>query len=429
MSNVARDQSATLTQPRRWRIIGPGLVVAATGVGAGDLAATLAAGSSYGYALLWAALLGCIVKIALAEATGRWHLATGRTIFDGWQSLGSWTSVYFGVYVIVWGFVYGAAAMSATALPLHAMFTDVPFKTWAVISGLLGMVLVLVGRYQSFEKLIAVLVGVMFVTVVSAAVLATPSLPDTLEGLAPTVPDDGLLYTLGLIGGVGGTITMAAYGYWINAKGWSDASWMRVMRLDNAVAYVATGIFVVAMLIVGAELLYASGIALEGEGSLLAVGDVLEDEYGSAMRWLFLIGFWATSFTSILGVWNGVSLLFADFARNVRARLGKGPEPAAGERASTTSPWFRGYVLWLTFPPMVLLTLDQPVALIVAYGALGALFLPFLAGTLLWLMNSSRVPRAHRNGWLSNTVLVVAGALFIVLCANEVRLLVQDYIL
>ncbi len=32
----------------RWKVIGPGLVVAATGVGAGDLVATLVAGSRYG---------------------------------------------------------------------------------------------------------------------------------------------------------------------------------------------------------------------------------------------------------------------------------------------------------------------------------------------------------------------------------------------
>ena len=53
-------------------------VVAATGVGAGDLVATLIAGSKFGYTLMWAAVIGCIVKVALAEATGRWHLATGR---------------------------------------------------------------------------------------------------------------------------------------------------------------------------------------------------------------------------------------------------------------------------------------------------------------------------------------------------------------
>ncbi|MET9868826.1 Nramp family divalent metal transporter, partial [Streptomyces sp. NPDC006386] len=85
------DHEATQQPPMRkasWKYIGPGIVVAATGVGAGDLVATLIAGSNFGYTLLWAAIIGCLVKISLAEAAGRWHLSTGRTLFDGWASLG-----------------------------------------------------------------------------------------------------------------------------------------------------------------------------------------------------------------------------------------------------------------------------------------------------------------------------------------------------
>ncbi|HET8601469.1 MAG TPA: Nramp family divalent metal transporter, partial [Segeticoccus sp.] len=319
----------------------------------------------------------------------------------------------------IWGFVYGAAGMSSTALPLHAMFPALSLNAWAILSGLAGLVLVLLNRYEVFEKITAVLVGVMFLTVVSAAVLAAPNLPAMATGLVPTMPENGLFYTLGLIGGVGGTITMAAYGYWVHAKGWRDSSWMNVMRLDNTVAYVVTGIFVISMLIVGAELLYATNTTLEGDGSLLTVGDTLQQQFGPALRWSFLIGFWATSFTSILGVWNGVSLLFADFAANVSARLGGRSLPDATDRARTNNWWFRGYVLWLTFPPMLLLLLGKPIQLIVLYGALGAAFMPFLAFTLLWLMNGSRVPKEHRNGWLSNVVLAAAGLLFFVLCIDK----------
>ena len=74
------------------RIVGPGLVAAGTGVGAADLVATLVAGSNYGYALLWAAVLGAVLKIVLVEGAGRYSLATGRSIFVGWRSLGKWTS-------------------------------------------------------------------------------------------------------------------------------------------------------------------------------------------------------------------------------------------------------------------------------------------------------------------------------------------------
>ncbi|MBR7503130.1 divalent metal cation transporter, partial [Mycobacterium tuberculosis] len=95
-----------------------------------------------------------------------------------------------------------------------------------------------------------VLVGIMFVTVVGLAIIAAPNIPELLRGLIPLIPDGGVVYTLALAGGVGGTITLAAYGYWLREKGWITPKWMRVMRIDNTMAYVMTGIFVIAMLIV-----------------------------------------------------------------------------------------------------------------------------------------------------------------------------------
>ncbi|MFD0265278.1 Nramp family divalent metal transporter [Streptomyces sp. NPDC127106] len=400
-----------------WRSIGPGMVVAATGVGAGDLVATLIAGSKFGYTLLWAAVIGCLVKISLAEAAGRWHLATGRTLFDGWRSLGSWTSVYFAGYVVVWGFVYGAAAMSSSALPLAALFPGVTdLKVWAVLCGLSGLVFVWFNRYAVFEKVMTGLVGVMFTVTVYLAIRVTPHLGSALAGLVPVLPDGSLVYTLGLIGGVGGTITLAAYGYWVNAKGWTDAGWMRVMRLDNRIAYLTTGVFVVAMLFVGAELLYASGVALaKGDKGLLDLSGVLEERYGAATAKLFLVGFFATSYTSLIGVWHGVSLMFADFAATYRPSL-----VPAGTSPERSLP-FRAYLLWLTFPPVSLLFLDQPFGLVVVYGVIGALFMPFLALTLLRLLNSARTPAAWRNGLLSNAMLGAAGLLFVVLCVQQLR--------
>lgn len=409
-----------LTAPKgaaRWKLVGPGLVVAATGVGAGDLVATLIAGSRYGYTLLWAAIVGCIIKIALAEATGRYHLATGTTILEGWRSLGRWTSWYFGIYIMIWGFVYGGTAMSATALPLSALFPDVlPFWAWGVLVGLTGAVFVLLNRYAVFEVAMKILTGVMFVIVVGLAILVSPNLGDAVAGLVPHLPKGSAIYTLGLIGGVGGTITLAAYGYWVNAKGWRTPSWMGMMRLDNRVAYIVTGIFVVAMLIVGAELLYAAQISLAGgDRGLLDLGNVLEERFGATIATLFLLGFFATTFSSVLGVWQGVSLLFADYVRNIR-----GPATGNDVEALETSPAFRFYVLWLTFPPMLLLLLGQPFALIIAYGAFGAFFMPFLALTLMWLLNSSAVPAEWRSGLLSNALLALASLLFVVLCAHQI---------
>jgi len=63
--------------------------------------------------------------------------------------------------------------------------------------------------------------------------------------------------------------------------------------------------------------------------------------------------------------------------------------------------------------------MDRPFGLIVAYGVLGSLFMPFLAGTLLWLLNSSRTPQEWRSGWISNLLLGAAALLFAVLAGKE----------
>ncbi|MDT9594731.1 Nramp family divalent metal transporter [Nocardioides zeae] len=420
----------------RWRIVGPGLVVAATGVGAADLVATLVAGSRYGYTLLWVAVLGTIMKVVLVEGAGRYSLATGRSIFDGWRSLGRWTTFYFAPYIVVWGFVYGATAMSSSALPIVTVFPDLSLRWVAIVSGLLGLALVWFGSYATFEKVITVFVGIMFVTVVGAAVLALPNLGEIALGMRPIIPDGSIVYVLGLAGGVGGTITLAAYGYWLREKGWDTPRFMRVMRLDNNAAYLMTGIFVVAMLIVGAELLYSAGIAIStGEDGLLDLADVLADRYGEVFGYVFLLGFWASSFSSLIGVWSGVSLMFADFVGTLKGLEPGHPDTRTGGR------YFKAYMLWLTFPPMLLLLLDRPVGLILAYGVLGALFMPFLAVTLLVLLNRSGggkvapggvagaiVPRQWRNRWFSNLAMGVCAALFVALAVNELKKAVEPYL-
>ncbi|MCG7440434.1 Nramp family divalent metal transporter [Corynebacterium sp. ACRPQ] len=46
------------------------------------------AGQRYGYALLWAVIIGMIMKIVLAESVGRYSLATGNTMFHGCREMG-----------------------------------------------------------------------------------------------------------------------------------------------------------------------------------------------------------------------------------------------------------------------------------------------------------------------------------------------------
>ena len=401
-----------------WSLIGPGLLVAATGVGAGDLAAGLVAGSEYGLNFVWAVLVGIVLKFALNEGVGRYHLATDRTIVEGIHSLGRWASGFFGGYSLLWGFVYGAAASSSCALAANALFPAIPFWVYVVVHPIAGAILVLANRYELFEDIITAFIALMVVTVVGSAILVLPQLGDIIATGIPALPEGSTIYALGLIGGTGGTITMASYGYWLSEKEWSGPRYIPVMRRDAASAYIITGIFVIALIVMSAALLYGTSATVSGEDGLLTLAANLGNQLHPALRYAFLIGFWAASFTSVLGTWHGVSYLFADFVGEFTG----GPTEETKLRETNA---YTFYVLWLTFPPMLLYFLGQPVFIIIVYGALGAVFMPFLAISLLILLNSDRVDPKNRNGVVFNSLLVVSALLFIALLLNEFSSLVS----
>ena len=63
--------------------VGPGILVAATGIGAGDLATATFTGTKLGVAVLWVVLLGAFFKFILNEGLTRWQLVTGSTFLEG----------------------------------------------------------------------------------------------------------------------------------------------------------------------------------------------------------------------------------------------------------------------------------------------------------------------------------------------------------
>jgi Mn2+/Fe2+ NRAMP family transporter len=402
------------------KLVGPGLIIAATGVGAGDMVTSLVAGTRFGTTLIWAIVLGALVKFALVEGMGRWYMATGQTIIEGWHRLSPVASGYFLLNLLLVMFFYGAAITSASALAVDAMFPDVmPVWVWAAIHGVVGFAVLLVGRYAVFERIMEFFVGLMFVTVVALGIFLLPGLEQNLAaGFVPTIPEGSLLYALGVIGGVSGTYSLAAYTYWVRERGWRKPSWIPVMRVDNSTGYILTVLFMMSMLIIGASFLFGTGATISGEEGLVAVSGPLGDRFGPVVPWLFLIGFWSATSSSILGGWNAAAYLFADYVRTVRGVRGEGER--TGRYLAERSLPFRAFLVYCAFPPMLLFTLGEPVLLVVIYAAVGALLLPFMAVTLLWLLNSGRVADAYRNKAISNAVMAVGVLLFVVLAVNEI---------
>ena len=149
-----------------FRILGPGILVAATGVGAGDLATAGFAGSQLGTAVLWAVLVGAFLKFVLTEGLTRWQLATGLTLLEGTAlKSGRFVGWLFFPYFLLWTFFVGSALISACGVTLYAILaashsslaTSLDPNTakviFGIISSLAGLSLILLGGFPLFEKI------------------------------------------------------------------------------------------------------------------------------------------------------------------------------------------------------------------------------------------------------------------------------------
>jgi Mn2+/Fe2+ NRAMP family transporter len=402
------------TGTRRGWSLGPGILVAATGVGAGDLIAAAVAGREYGLAVLWVVAVGAACKWALNEGVARWQLATGSSLITGWaRHLPNWVSWYFGAYLLVWSLLVGAALGSSCGVAIKALFPALPggVGVWAVGHAFLGLALVLWGKFAWFEKIMQALVGLMFVVVVVCGIMLVPSWSALLQGLLwPQVPAGGLWLVLGLMGGVGGSATLLCYGYWMREKRWQGQGVLGRARWDLGVAYTLTGIFGVAMVVLaaGAQPGDESGSAL-----VVALAGRLEELLGQWGHRAFLVGFWCAVFSSLLGVWQGVPYLFADWWKS---RGGGHHETSVGNHSRS----YRGFLLYLAIVPLCLQWLDRPLFLVVLYAVAGAFFMPLLAGTLLVLNNRVKLVRELRNPSSINAVLGFSLLVFGLLLVQEV---------
>lgn len=405
---------------RRSRLsaIGPGILLAATTVGAGDLLTASLAGSEAGLAVLWAVPAGIILKWTLSEGIARWQMATGATLLEGWISrLGGWIQWVFLVYLLLFTFVVGGALSSACGVAgtgfLQIGHPQTSKMIWGVAHSLLGLALVWWGSFRLFETLMSGCVVLMFVSVVLTAVLVGPDWGAVARGLVPSVPPSGPAWILGVLGGIGGTLSLLSYGYWIREENRTGEEGLRACRFDLSLSYIGVALFGMSVVMIG------SRVRIHGQGVDLALvmADQLAGVLGPFGRWAFLAGFWGAVFSSVLGVWQSLPYLFVDF---LRLRRGQAPDALLRESRA-----YRCYLLAIAIVPLV--WLFRPVKQIqLLFGVLGACVLPLLALTLLLLNNRRRwVGDGFRSGWLANTVLAVTLALFAYLGAEEIRSLVS----
>ncbi len=418
MSTQANESSHKISWLKR---IGPGLIVAATGVGAGDVVSGTVGGGNYGLVLLWAVAFGAFFKFVLAEGIGRWQLATGESILEGWANhMHAGVKIYFGVFICLWSVTVSAALASACGLGIETLTGGaVDRTTGAIAHSLIGFAIVWRGGFTGFEKIMNVLTFIMFASIILCAAFIFQDPLGTLKGLTvPTIPPGSGVYVLSILGGLGGTITLMSYNYWMREQAIAGPAYLRYIRIDLAIAYFLTGLFVAAVMVISNQAFHVAGVQVTDAEAVTGMAGKLAQTLGPIGFYTYAIGFWTAVFTSLLGVWQSIPYIFADYYGVVR----RFPADVRKEITKVTSTPYRIALTYMTLMPIPFVLLGRPLLLIVIYTVASSLFIPFLAATVLYLNNrvkwSSPIPR---NSTSTNIVIVIVLLLFATVGVLEIR--------
>jgi hypothetical protein len=265
------------------------------------------------------------------------------------------------------------------------------------------------------------LIVVMFFSIIACAAITIHDPLSILKGFVPSIPSSGGTSVLSVLGGIGGSITLLSYGYWLREEKMAGPTWLRYVRKDIAVAYGFTALFGMSVMSIANQTFYVSGSRITDSQAVTKMAETLSNVIGTVGFYSYSIGFYAAVFASLLGVWQSVPYIYADFY-GVARRLGAA-ERAAATRVSGTP--YRLALAFVTLVPIPFAFLNQPLVVIRTYTIVGSLFIPFLAATLLYL-NNFRIPangNVRKNGAFTNTVLILALILFALVGAREAGLL------
>lgn len=263
------------------RELGPGLIVAGSIVGSGELIATTATGAEAGFWLMWIIIIGCVIKVFVQVEIGRYVILTGRTALDGISGLpgpkiaGTHFIIWFWLLMIIastgqmGGIVGGVGQALSIAAPLteegaafnqaaeeqvlaklaHSIGDGDPTAPgpvaealpdsgpdiflWALAVTIFTAVVLYLGRYGAIQTVVTGLVGAFtLITLINLVLLQMSpdwalTWADVKQGLSFRLPppSEGInpvttaLATFGIIGVGAGELIY--YPYWCLEKGYA----------------------------------------------------------------------------------------------------------------------------------------------------------------------------------------------------------------
>lgn len=378
----------------------------------GAIATAAEAGSTFGFQLIWAIVLGTICVIFLVEMSGRLAAVSKHTLSDAVRE-----RFGFNFYIVplaaevIVDFLVLGAEIGGVCIALQ-LVTGISFQWWALPVAFAIWLMLWKGTFGLIENGISLL-GLITLVFVVATFKLRPDLPSLAAGMVPSIPQQDTPHYLFIVVSILGAL-ISPYLFYFYSSGAVEDKWDRShLGINRAVAGLGMGfgsIVSLGVLIVAAQVLHPRGIQVD---SYEQAALMLTQPFGYWGFILFAASLGIACFGAALEVTLDTAYITAQaFGWN----WGESLHPQEAARFSMV------YTVFVFLASLLMVVGIDPLQLTLFSMALTAVILPIALLPFLVLMNDREYLGDHCNGWISNSVVVFTIALAFVLAIVAIPL-------
>lgn len=186
-----------------FRYIGPGLLVTVGFIDPGNWASNFAAGSMFGYELLWVVTLSTIMLIILQHNVAHLGIVTGLCLSEAAaEYTPSWVGRPIIISAILASISTSLAEILGGAIALQMLF-GVPIILGSILTVVLVIAMLFTNSYRKMERYIIAFVSIIGLSFIYELFLVDINWPlATIGWVVPSIPEGSLLIIMSVLGAV-----------------------------------------------------------------------------------------------------------------------------------------------------------------------------------------------------------------------------------
>lgn len=186
-----------------FKYIGPGLLVTVGFIDPGNWASNFAAGSEYGYLLLWVVTLSTVMLIALQHNVAHLGIVTGLCLSEATMKYApKWIGRPIIVSAILASISTSLAEILGGAIALQMLF-GVSIPTGSVLTTAAVLVMLFTNSYRRMERAIIGFVSMIGLSFIYELFLVDIQWPVALQSaFVPSIPEGSMLIIMSVLGAV-----------------------------------------------------------------------------------------------------------------------------------------------------------------------------------------------------------------------------------